>query len=152
MVSEDSDQIVSGLFSVHRLRYLCDVRETLSGLVYTTVDQCDAASELLKVSLLRRMQRVSREERNDRVDQVAPPTHREPIQMLLVVVVSPIGDHSTHSEETLQLSQTPDALRALRHRELMRHLIAGLVALAACSRWLPNKPNGEATLSNLQNR
>jgi hypothetical protein len=84
---------------------------------------------------------------DDRVDQVAPPTHHESIQALPVVVVTPIGDHASHTEEALELMQTPDALRALRHSELMSNLIAGLVALAIRPRRLPDESNGEATLS-----
>src|SRR5665811_1927856 len=100
------------------------------GQVDTTVDQCDTASKLLKVSLLSRMKWTRPEERDDRVDQVAPTTHHEPIQMLPMVVVPPIRDHASHSEEALQLPETRDALRALRHSKLMSHLKAGLVALA----------------------
>jgi hypothetical protein len=87
------------------------------------------------------------EERNDRLDQVAPSTHHEPIQMLPVVVEPPVRDHASHTEEALELSQTHDALCALCHDELVSHLIPGLVALATRSRWLPNESNGEATLS-----
>jgi hypothetical protein len=147
MVSEDSDQVVPGLFSIHRLSDLGDVRETRTGQVSASRDQLQAAGKLLEIPLLRRMQRMSREERDDRVDQLAPTTHRESIQMLLVVVVPPIRDHASHFEEALELPQTPDALRTLCHGKLMRHLKSGFVALATRSRWLPNEANGEAALS-----
>ncbi len=52
MVSEDSDQLGSGLAAIHRLRDLRDVRQAQVGLVDTGVDQRDATSELLEVSLL----------------------------------------------------------------------------------------------------
>lgn len=147
MVSEDSDQVVPGLFSVHRLRDLGDIRQPPMGQMDTALNHCYTASELLKISLLRRMQLMCREERDDRVDQVAPPTHHEPIQMLSVIVVSPIRDHASHSEEALELPETPDALCALRDSKLMSHLIPGFIALATRSQWLPNESNGEATLS-----
>jgi hypothetical protein len=101
MVSEDSDQVVSGLFSIHRLRDLGDVRQARMGPMDAAVDQCHAASELLEISLLRRVQRMLRKERDDRVDQVAPPPHHESIQVLPVVIVSPIRNHASHTEEAL---------------------------------------------------
>ena len=147
MVSEDSDQFVSGLFSIHCLHDLRDVREPMMGPVDTVIDQSDAAGELFKVSPLCRMQRMSQEERNDRVDQIAPPTHHESTQMFSVVIVPPVRDHAPHSEEARKLIETPDASGALCHRKLVSHLIAGLVALAPRPRWLADETNGEATLS-----
>ena len=104
MVSEDSDQLMPGLLSIHRLRNLCDVRQTRVGQMYTAIDQRNAAGELLQIPLLRGTQRVLLEERNDRADQVAPPPHHVTIQVLLVVVVSPIGDDASHTEEALELA------------------------------------------------
>jgi hypothetical protein len=101
MVSEDSDQVVSGLFSIHRLGDLGDVRQARMGPVATARDQAQAARKLLEVSLLRRVQRMLRKERNDRVDQVAPAPHHESIQALPVVIVSPIRNHASHTEEAL---------------------------------------------------
>jgi hypothetical protein len=147
MVSEDSDQLMPGLPSVHRLCDLRDVRKTRVGQVDPVIDHCDTTSELLEVAPLRRMQWMSREERDDRLDQVAPTTHHVPTQVLSVIVVSPVGDHASHSEKALKLPQARDALCALCHSKLVSHLIAGLVAFPARSRWLPNEPDGEATLS-----
>ena len=87
------------------------------------------------------------EEGNDRLDQILPPTHYIAIQMLLVVVISLVGDNTPDTKEVHELFKTRDALRALRHGKLMRHLIAGLVAFPARSVLLPNKADGEATLS-----
>ena len=53
MVSEDSDQIVSGLLAVHRLSDLRDVRKTLMGPMGTGVDHLDATDELFEIPLLR---------------------------------------------------------------------------------------------------
>lgn len=88
-----------------------------------------------------------REERNDRCYEIPSSPHHIAIQVLRVVVVSPIRDHATHPEELHELVKTRDALGALRHRKLVRHLIAGLVAFPARSVMLPNKADGEATLS-----
>ena len=90
---------------------------------------------------------MSREERNDRADQIRPSTHHEAVQVVPVVVVPPVDDHASHSEESLEIDETADAHSALCHGELVSHLVAGSVALAICSRCLPNKPNGEAALS-----
>jgi len=147
MVSEDSDQVVSGLFSIHRLSDFRQIRQARVGPVNSIVNHLDAARELLEIALLSRMQLVPHKERNDRVDQVAPTTHHESIQALSVVVVPPVGDHASHSEEALQFLQARDTLSPLRDSELVSYLIPGLVALATCPRWLPDKSNGEATLS-----
>jgi hypothetical protein len=63
MVSEDSDQLTSGLFSIHRLSDLRDIRQSRMGPMDATVDHLNAASELLKVSPLRRVQLMLHEER-----------------------------------------------------------------------------------------
>lgn len=90
---------------------------------------------------------MSDEERDDRLDQIRTSPHNVAIQMLLVVVVPPIGDHATHAEEVHELMQAGHALSALRYGELMGHLIAGFVAFPARSTWLSNETDGEATLS-----
>ena len=87
------------------------------------------------------------EERDDRRNQIPSPAHHVAVQVLPVVVVAPIGDHASHTEEGHEVVETRDALRALRHRKLMRHLIAGFVALTARPAGLPDKAYGEASLS-----
>src|SRR5271155_412820 len=106
MVSEDSDQILPGLLAIHRLSDFCSVRKALVGLVDTSVDHLDTTDELLKIPLLRRMHGMRLEERDDRFDQILPPTHHIAIQALLVVVVPPIRDHATHFEEVHELVKT----------------------------------------------
>jgi hypothetical protein len=93
------------------------------------------------------MHGVSIEEGNDRVDQIPPPSHHIAGQVLAVVVVAPIGDHASHPEELHEVVQARGALHALRHGELVAHLVAGSVALPAWPTWLPDKADGEATLS-----
>jgi hypothetical protein len=87
------------------------------------------------------------EERNDRLDQLRSPSHRVAEQVLSVIVVPLVGEYASHSEELYELVQAGNALRALRHGELVRHLIAGFVASARHPVGLPNKADGEATLS-----
>jgi hypothetical protein len=147
MVSEDSDQIMSGLSAIHRLSNLRDIRQTRPGPMGTDVDHLDTARELLEITLLRRMHRVRDEEGDDRLDQILPPAHHIAVQVLRVVVVSPVGDDATHIEEIPKLVKTRGAPCALRHRELVGHLIASLVAFSAGPIWLPDKPDGEASLS-----
>ena len=103
MVSEDSDQVVSGLFSIHRLSDLRYVRKTQVSPMDTARDQLYTARELFEIALLRRMQLVYREERDDRLDQLAPTAYHESIQVLSVVVVAPVGDHASHSEKAPEL-------------------------------------------------
>src|ERR1700716_2424139 len=86
-------------------------------------------------------------EGNDRIDQILPPTHHVAIQVFLVVVISLVGDDAAHAEEIHELSETRDALCALCHSKLMCHLIAVFIAFSTRSVMLPNKADGEATLS-----
>jgi hypothetical protein len=53
MVSEDSNQLSSGLLAIHRLNDFCDFHKTRMGQMHAAVDQGDAADKLLKVPLLR---------------------------------------------------------------------------------------------------
>ena len=99
MVSEDSDQVMPGLFSIHRLSDFCDVRQARVGPMDSAVDQLHAARKLLEVALLSRMKLVPPEERNDRVDQIAPTTHHESIQALAVVVVALANVDPTDAKE-----------------------------------------------------
>src|SRR6202030_1653611 len=87
-----------------------------------------ARRELLEVALFRRVHRTRTEERNDHVDQIRPPPNHIAVQVLSVGVVALVLKHLTDLEEALQLVQARHTLRALRHRELMRHLIAGSIA------------------------
>ena len=50
-----------------------------------------------------------------------------------MVVVSAVSIHLTHTKMSPKRVETLDALRALRNRKLMRHLISGSVAPATKS-------------------
>src|SRR2546429_8005744 len=107
------------------------------GPIGTVVDHLDAARKLLKLAPLRRTQWMLDEKQNDRLDQTLSPTHHVAMQVLLVVVAPPVGDNATHFEEIHELMETRDAACALRHCELMGHLIAGLVAFSTHPRTKP---------------
>ena len=72
MVSEDSDELVPGFTSVHRLNDLDDLYKTRVSLVSTAGHQLDARSELLEVALLGCPKRMLPEERDDPIDQILP--------------------------------------------------------------------------------
>ena len=63
MVSEDSDQVVSGLFSIHRLSDSGDVRKARMGPMDSGINRLSTARELFEIALLCRTQLVRREER-----------------------------------------------------------------------------------------
>ena len=147
MASEDSEQLGPGLLAVHRFRDLDDLGQSLKTEMPAILDHLDAQRKLLEVALLRRVHLVRTEERNDRSDQICSSAYHIAVQVLLVVVVSPIGDHASHTEEVHELVQAGHALSTLRHGELMSHLMAGLVAFSVRSIWLPNETDGEASLS-----
>jgi len=67
--------------------------------------------------------------------------------VLAVVVVAAISHHHAHPEELPELVKTRDARGALRHRELVGHLVSGSVAASACPVMLPDEPDREATFS-----
>jgi hypothetical protein len=53
MVSEDSDHLSPGLLAVHRLDDSRKIYQTLAGQVKSSIDQTNAARELLEITLLR---------------------------------------------------------------------------------------------------
>ena len=119
MVSEDSDELVPGFSSIHRLRYLCDLGQTVEGPVVTARDEIDTESKLLKVESLGSPQRRPLEERNHRLEKIRAATNNVAVQMLPVVVIPPVRKHLPHSKELTELVETVDAAHALCHRELV---------------------------------
>jgi hypothetical protein len=147
MASEDSEEFGPGFLAIHRLGDLNDLGESIERQMMASVDHFDTERELLEVALFRRMHRIRPEERNDRADQVAPPAHHVAIQVLAVVVVSLISEYASHPKEALELVQAGDALRTLRHGELVSHLIAGPVAAPATPACLADEADREASFS-----
>jgi hypothetical protein len=147
MVSEDSDELVSGFTPVHRLHDLGDLRKTLASPVMTVGHPLDTRSELLEVESFGCSQRMLPEERDDPLEQILPATNRVAVQVLPVVVRPPVDVHLPHSKELAQLLETPDATRALRHNEVVRDLVSGFVASSIRAIWLLHEPDREASFS-----
>ena len=87
------------------------------------------------------------EERDDPPEQVGSSMNGVAVQVLPVVVVPPVDVHLSHSKELAELVETVDAARALRHDEVMRDLVSGLVASSPRSVRLPNEADREASFS-----
>ena len=147
MASEDSDELVPRLPSVHRLGDSDDLEETVHRLMTARRYEFDASRELLEVVTLRAAERMLSEERDHRLQQVHLLTHDVPKQVLAMIVVSTVRDDLSDAKELMQLVETLDALRALGHRELMSYLITELVAGASGPVVLPDETDGEASLS-----
>jgi hypothetical protein len=147
MASEDSDQLSPGFLAIHRLSDLRDLDEPFRAQVTTAVDHLDAARELLEVQLLRGVHPVPPEERNDPLEQVSSFAHDVAIQVFAVVVVPAIRHDLPHPEELSQLVEARHALRALRNRELVSHLVAGPVAASTAPTRLSDEADREASFS-----
>ena len=139
MASEDSDQLISRFLAIHRLRDLSDVGQTRMGQMMSAIDETYALREACEVALLGCVHRVAAKERDDRVDQVPPTPNHVAIQVLPVVVMPPIGEHTSHTEERGQFLEARNASRALSHRELVSNLIAGSIAAPARPMLLTDK-------------
>ncbi len=103
MASEDSEQFCSGFLAIHRFYRLDDPNEPVRGQMLSGVDPFETPRELLEVLVLRRVQRVRLKERNDLGNQIRPPAHDVAKQVLPVVVVAPVGDYLSHTEEVAEL-------------------------------------------------
>jgi hypothetical protein len=147
MASEDTDQLLSGCPSIHRLDDLRDFNQTIDIEMPAVRNHSHATRELLEIALLRRPQRVGLEERYYRPHKILPPIHDELSQVLTMVVVARAHVYPTCAEEAPKLLKRRSAADALRHYEPVRHLIPDLVASAVPPTWLPDEPDGEATLS-----
>jgi hypothetical protein len=147
MVSEDSDQLLPGLPPVHGLGDPCDLDQTVDRQVPAAIDEAHTSRELFEVGLLRGEHRVLLEERDDHRKQIASTSHDEPVEVLPVVVPPVVHDYLSDTEELAELVETRDAFRALRHRELMRHLPAGLVARSGRAAGLADESDREASFS-----
>jgi hypothetical protein len=71
--------------------------------------------------------------------EIISSSHNVAVQMFPVIVVALVEQHAADTEERLQVAKTADALSALCHRELMRDLKAGSVALPVRSFRLPDE-------------
>ena len=147
MASEDSDQISSGLSTVHRLRDLSNLDQPMGCEMQAGVDERHAIRELLEVLLLGGPHRMLQEERDDRLQQIHALAHHVAEHGLAMVVVPVVRYDTADSKEALELVQAMDALCALRHRELVRYLVPGSVAAAIFAIALPDESDREASFS-----
>ena len=99
MVSEDSDELVSGFTSIHRLHDLDDLQKTRVSLMSTAGHQLDARSELLEVVPLGCSKPMLPEERDDSLEQILSSMNRVAVEVLPVVVMPPVDVHLPHSKE-----------------------------------------------------
>ena len=87
------------------------------------------------------------EEWDHHIQEIATTMDCVQVHVLAVVVVSCVRIHATDAEELTKLVQYLDASRALHHREVVTHLIAGSVAFSVPSIRLPDEADGEASFS-----
>ena len=147
MASEDSHRASSWFPAVHCLHDSYDIGEPRSRQVLLRRHHRHAHSKLLEVLLFRRPQRMFLEERDYDSHEVVTPPNGVPVNALPVVIQPPVLDHPTNSEELLQSIQTPDALRALCHDELVEDLVAGPVGGSIGPASLSHQTKREATFS-----
>ena len=139
VVSEDSDYFGTWLTVIHGLGDLDHLDQPLTGQMRACLHPRQTLRELQEVTLLGSSQRIPREERNDRLNQITPLSHTVPMHMFLVVVVTPIDIDITNFKELHEIVETAQALGTLRHRKLMRHLEPGLVTPPIASVRLSNE-------------
>jgi hypothetical protein len=139
MVSEDSDQLVSGLPPVHRLSNTNNLEKSRRREVASTFHELHTRGEFLEVRLLSRPQRMLAKERNDPFHQCRSTGNDVLAQVLLVVVMTPIDDQASTPEKLLESLECRDARRALRYDKPWSGLYSGLVACATRAAWLPHE-------------
>ena len=147
MASEDSDELVSGLAMVHRLRDRRDLDETLAGQVSIGGDDLHTPRERIEVVLLRGTERILLEERDDRLQQVSPASNGVLAEVLTMVVMPPVDVDATDPEEVSELLEASATPLALRYDKTMEHLIAGRVASSPRTVSLPYETDREASFS-----
>jgi hypothetical protein len=147
MVSEDSDELVSGLLVIHRLCDRRDVDETLSGQVPTRSDDLHTPWERFEVVAFWRPERVLPEERNDLLQKILTTTHVVLAQVLLMVVVPAVHEYAANLEELLQVIEASPAPLTLRYDEPVEHLVAGSVASSPHAVSLLREADREASFS-----
>jgi hypothetical protein len=147
MASEDSDELVPGFPTIHRLHHFYDLRQTRVGLMAAFRHQLDARSELLEIEPLGSTKRMLPEERDDPFEQIRALADAVAVEVFPVVVAPPVHIHLARTKELLEVVETPDAAGALRHDEVMGDLVSGHVATPTRPAWLPNEPDREASFS-----
>jgi multisubunit Na+/H+ antiporter MnhG subunit len=139
MVSEEADQLCSGFLAVHRLSDFGDRHQSLTAQVTAGRYPLNTSRELLEILLLRGTHRMLPEEWDHHFQQFYAPSHNVTMQVFFVVIAPLVSQYLSHSEKLTKLLQTRKTSCALRDRELVSHLIAGLVAPSPRPVWLPNE-------------
>jgi hypothetical protein len=85
------------------------------------------------------LQRVPPKERDDFQGKIVSLSNAVPVHMFFVVVVSPIDVDTANTKELQECVENLDALRALGHRKLMRHLEPSCIASSINSMRLSNE-------------
>jgi hypothetical protein len=147
MASEDSDQVLSRLAVIHRLRELRNLDQAGHREMPAGRTDLDAARKALEVVPLRGAQRVIPKERDHDFQQLVPSADDEAMQVLLVVVVTPIDRHATDSKEIPQLREGTQAARALHYYEAVGHLVSGSIAPSVRPIGLLDEADGEASFA-----
>jgi hypothetical protein len=119
---------------VHGLRDLCDGDQAHSAQVGFALHHAHDLRKLPKLIRLCRSQWISFEERNDVTHQITESSDFVPIQMLPVVVMSPIDEDVTASEELLHIMQNMHTPRSLYDYEDRLYLPAESVRGIAIER------------------
>ena len=86
-------------------------------------------------------------ERDHRLQQLIAPSHDVSVEVLPVVVIPPVENHLSDTEEVTELVQRRQALLTLRHDELVRYLETGPVAASTRTARLPYEADREASFS-----
>jgi hypothetical protein len=84
---------------------------------------------------------------NNRPKKITPFRNDEHIQIFFVLVQSTIYVDAANTKEVLEHVETVDALRALCHHKLMRHLEACSVPSAICSLRLSHDVDRKASFT-----
>jgi hypothetical protein len=100
--------------------------------------------EDFEVVSLRCPERILREERNDRLQQVVSSPDNVLTEVFTVIIVTPVDVDSACAEELQQLLEAVSTPLTLRNDESVEHLEASPVALSPRAAWLPHVADGEA--------
>jgi hypothetical protein len=138
---------VPGFPPVHRLSNLEDFDQTAWCDVPAGIDEARRTSRTSRSCLASSSAWVLPEKRDHRLYQIPAPTHDVPVQMLAMVVVPTIRDDLSHTEELTDPLQRSDALRALRHGELVSNLVPDSVASSPRAILLSHDADREASFS-----
>jgi hypothetical protein len=147
VVSEDSDHFGAWFAVVHRLRDFYDLEQPTVSEMRVRFHQSHTFHELLEIKFLGSSQRVLLEKWNNRPKKITPFRNDEHIQIFFVIVQSTIYVDAANTKEVLEHVETADALRALCHHKLMRHLEACSVPSAICSLRLSHDVDRKASFT-----